>query len=161
MSDKKQTVAIDPQTVEPHHGSGYPAPFDADCTQREKRQLGDAFGLTQFGVNMVHLWPGQMSAQRHWHSREDEFTMMLEGEVVLVTDAGEQTVTPGMVMGFSAGAADGHHLVNRSDKVAVYLEVGTRDPLDECDYPDIDMLVRVVDGEQIFVHKDGTPYPDE
>ena len=160
MSDKTKSAAIDPQTVEPHHGSDYPAPFDADCTQREKRRLGDAFGLTLFGVNMVHLSPGQMSAQRHWHSREDEFTMMLEGEAVLVTDAGEQTVRSGMVMGFPAGAENGHHLVNRSDSVAVYLEVGTRDPLDECDYPDIDMQLRVIEGEQIFVHKDGTPYDE-
>ena len=160
MSDKTKPAAIDPETVESHHGSDYPAPFDADCAQREKRRLGDAFGLTQFGVNMVHLSPGQMSAQRHWHSREDEFTMMLEGEAVLVTDTGEQIVRPGMVMGFPAGAENGHHLVNRSDSVAVYLEVGTRDPLDECDYPDIDMLLRVIDGEQVFVHKDGMPYDE-
>lgn len=109
---------------------------------------------------MVHLAPGQMSAQRHWHTREDEFTMMLEGEAVLVTDAGEQVVRPGMVMGFPAGAENGHHLVNRSDSVAVYLEVGTRDAMDECDYPDIDMLVRIVDGRDRFVHKDGTPYDE-
>lgn len=160
MSDKTKSAAIDPQTLEAHTGSGYPAPFDADCARREKRLLGDAFGLTQFGVNMVHLEPGQMSSQRHWHAREDEFAMMLEGELVLVTDAGEQTVTPGMVMGFPAGAENGHHLVNRSDSVAVYLEVGTRDPLDECDYPDIDMLLRIVDGDHRFVHKDGKPYPE-
>jgi uncharacterized cupin superfamily protein len=160
MSDRTRGTAIDPQTVEAHTGSSYPAPFDADCIRREKRRLGDAFGLTQFGVNLTHLWPGQMSAQRHWHSREDEFAMMLEGEAVLVTDAGEQVVRPGMVMGFPAGAANGHHLVNRSDSVAVYLEVGTRDAMDECDYPDIDMLVRIVDGRDRFVHKDGTPYDE-
>ena len=158
MSNKSKP-AIDPETVEPRHGSGYPAPFDADCTQREKRALGDAFGLTQFGVNMVHLSPGQMSSQRHWHHREDEFAMMLEGEAVLVTDAGEQIVTPGMVMGFKAGVQNGHHLVNRSDSVAVYLEIGTRSELDEADYPDIDMLVRAIDGEERFIHKDGRPYP--
>jgi uncharacterized cupin superfamily protein len=125
MRDKTKPVAIDPLAVPAQTGTSYPAPFDADCTRREKRRLGDAFGLTHFGVNMVHLAPGQMSSQRHWHTREDEFTMMLEGEAVLVTDAGEQTVTPGMVMGFAAGAENGHHLVNRSDRVAVYLEVST------------------------------------
>ena len=157
MTDKAKP-AIDPKSVEPHTGFGYPAPFDADCAGRERRRLGDAFGLTQFGVNMVHLSPGQWSSQRHWHSHEDEFAMMLEGELVLVTDAGEQVVRPGMVMGFPAGAENGHHLVNRSDSVAVYLEVGTRDPLDECDYPDIDMRVRIVDGRDRYVHRDGTPY---
>ncbi len=156
----KAKSAIDAQTVEAHVGSGYPRPFDADCAGREKRRLGDAFGLTQFGVNLVRLSPGQWSSQRHWHSREDEFAMVLEGELVLVTDDGEQVVGPGMVMGFKAGVADGHHMVNRSDRDAVYLEVGTRDPLDECDYPDIDMRVRIVDGEDRFVHKDGTPYED-
>ena len=160
MGDKTRPAAIDPLAVPAQTGTSYPAPFDADCTRREKRQLGDAFGLTHFGVNMVHLSPGQMSSQRHWHTREDEFTMVLEGEAVLVTDAGEQTVTPGMVMGFAAGAENGHHLVNRSDRVAVYLEVGTRDGMDECDYPDIDMLVRIVDGRDRFVHKDGTPYDE-
>ena len=160
MNETTKNTAVDPLTVEARHGTGYPAPFDADCTQREKRRLGDAFGLTQFGVNMTHLSPGQMSAQRHWHTREDEFTMVLEGELVLVTDAGEQTVRAGMVMGFPAGAENGHHLVNRSDSVAVYLEVGSRDPRDECDYPDIDMLVRIVDGRDRFIHKDGTPYDE-
>ena len=157
MTDKAKP-AIDPKSVEPHSGSNYPAPFDADCAGRERRRLGDAFGLTQFGVNMVHLSPGQWSSQRHWHSHEDEFAMMLEGELVLITDAGEQTVRPGMVVGFPAGAGNGHHLVNRSDSVAVYLEVGTRDPLDECDYPDIDMRVRIVGGRDRYVHRDGTPY---
>lgn len=156
---ERHKPAINPNEIEPRVGSGYPAPFDKDCTQREKRQLGDAFRLTQFGVNLTHLWPGQMSAQRHWHTREDEFTMVLEGELVLVTDAGEQTVTPGMVMGFKAGVPDGHHLVNRSDRVAVYLEVGTRDAQDECDYPDIDLLARIIDGEERLIHKDGKPYP--
>jgi len=157
MTDKAKP-AIEPSTVEAHTGSGYPAPFDADCARREKRRLGDAFGLTQFGVNLVRLSPGQWSSQRHWHSREDEFAMVLEGELVLVTESSEQTVGPGMVMGFKAGNPDGHHLVNRSDRDAVYLEVGTRDAMDECDYPDIDMLLRIVGGRDRFVHKDGMPY---
>ncbi|UCH73392.1 MAG: cupin domain-containing protein [Rhodospirillales bacterium] len=153
--------AIDAASVETHVGSGYPAPFAADCARREKRRLGDAFGLTQFGVNLVRLPPGQWASQRHWHTLEDEFVYMLAGELVLVTDAGEQAVTPGMVMGFKAGVKDGHHLVNRSDRDAVFLEVGTRDAADEVDYPDIDMLVRIVDGAARFVHRDGTPYDDE
>jgi len=106
------------------------------------------------------LPPGQASAQRHWHTREDEFVYVLEGELVLVTDAGEQMLYPGMIAGFPAGVENGHHLINRSDSAAVYLEVGTRDAMDECDYPDIDMLVRIVDGRDRFVHKDGTPYED-
>ena len=157
MTDKARS-AIDAASVEPHIGSGYPAPFDVDCASREKRRLGDTFGLTQFGVNLVRLPPGQWSSQRHWHSREDELIYILEGELVLVTDAGEQTAGPGTVMGFKAGVADGHHLVNRSDRDAVFLEVGTRDAADEVDYPDIDMLVRIVGGEERFVHRDGTPY---
>ena len=157
MTDRANP-AIGATAVEPKTGTGYPAPFDADCARRERRRLGKAFGLTQFGVNLLRLPPGQWSAQRHWHTREDEFVYMLEGEAVLVTDAGEQTVTPGMAMGFPAGAKDGHHLVNRSDRDAVFIEVGTRDDGDECDYPDVDMLVRIVDGEQFYVRKDGTPY---
>ena len=159
MSDKTKPAAIDPHAVEAHHGTGYPAPFDADCTQREKRRLGDAFGLTQFGVNMTHLSPGQMSAQRHWHSREDEFTMMLEGEAVLVTDTGEQIVRPGMVMGFPAGAGNGHHLVNNSDQAASYLEIGDRIGEDEVFYPDVDLrLVSDGRGGHVFTHRDGKPY---
>jgi uncharacterized cupin superfamily protein len=159
MTDKA-TPAITTMSVEAHTGSSYPAPFDADCAGREKRRLGDAFGLTQFGVNLLRLPPGQWSSQRHWHSREDEFVYVLEGEVTLVTDAGEQILGPCMVAGFRAGVPDGHHLVNRSDRDALLLEVGTRTDADPTDYPDIDMLVREVDGEERFVHRDGTPYED-
>jgi len=160
MTNKANPAALDPATVEPRVGSGYPAPYAADCAKREKRRLGDAFGLTQFGVNLVRLPPGQMSSQRHWHAREDEFVYVLRGKVMLVTDAGEQELGPGMVAGFKAGVRNGHHLVNRSGEDAVYLEVGTRDPGEEADYPDIDLLLRVIDGAQRFVRKDGTPYDD-
>jgi len=159
MTDKANP-AIDALSIEPRIGSGYPAPFAADCARREKRALGNAFGLAQFGVNLVRLPAGQWSAQRHWHSREDELVYILEGEVALVTDVGEQILRPGMTAGFKGGTRDGHHLVNRSDRDAVFLEVGTRDAQDECDYPDIDMLVRIIDGEARFVRKDGTPYED-
>ena len=157
MTDNSKP-AIDAMSVEAHTGSSYPAPFDADCAGREKRRLGDAFGLTQFGVNLLRLPPGQWSSQRHWHHGEDELVYVLDGEVTLVTDAGEQTLRPGMVAGFKAGVPDGHHLVNRSGRDAVVLEVGTRLEQDPADYSDIDMLIRVVDGEERFVHRDGTPY---
>lgn len=158
MTDRAKP-AVDAAAVEARTGTGYPAPFDADCAGRERRRLGNAFALTQFGVNLLRLPPGQWSSQRHWHHREDELIYVLEGEVVLVTDAGEQVLGPGMVAGFKAGVPDGHHLVNRSDKDAIVLEVGTRMPGEEADYSDIDMLVRLDDkGEERYVHKDGTPY---
>jgi len=151
--------AVDAGSVEPRVGSGYPRPFDTKCAAREKRRLGDACGLTQFGVNMVRLPPGQWSSQRHWHHGEDEFIYVLEGEPTLVTDAGEQRLSPGMIAGFKAGVPDGHHLVNNSDHDVLYMEIGTRNEMEEADYPDVDMLVRIVDGEERYVRKDGTPYP--
>lgn len=139
-------------------GSGYPEPFDRPCLERARRQLGDASGLTQFGVNLLTLPPGAWSAQRHWHSAEDEFVWVVEGEVVLVTDAGEQVLRPGDCAGFPAGAPDGHHLQNRSQVNAIVLEIGSRRPEDDgCDYPDIDMLAPA--HEEGYCHRDGTPYP--
>lgn len=136
-------------------GTSYPPPFDEPCLKRERRQLGDAGGLTQFGVNLLRLPPGEWSSQRHWHSHEDEFLWVLEGEVVLVTDAGEEVLRSGDCAAFKAGMADGHHLQNRSDRDAVVLEVGSRDgDRDVCDYPDIDMLA---DAEG-FRRRDGTRY---
>ena len=149
---------LDPATVEVWTGSTYPELFAAECAARQKRALGDAVGLKNFGVNLVRLAPGVWSSQRHWHSAQDEFLFVLEGEVVLITDAGEQTLTPGMAAGFPAGSDDGHHLVNRSGAAAVYLEVGDRAQGDDVDYPDIDMLARWFDGVRKFVRKDGTPY---
>lgn len=151
-------VALDPATLPARTGSGYPAAFRAVVGAREKRALGDPFGLDGFGVNLVRLPPGCWSSQRHWHTLEDELVYVLEGELVLVTDAGEQTMTAGMVAGFPAGEPNGHHLVNRSDRDAVYLEVGSRIPEDETDYPDIDLVLKVRDGQQVFEHRDGTPY---
>ena len=161
MTKTKETPrlpVLDPATLEPRTGSGYPAPFRVPVAGREKRALGDALGLTNFGVNLVHLPTGAISSQRHWHSKQDEFVYIVEGELVLVTDDGEQILTAGAVAGFPAGKPDGHHLVNRSGKTATYLEVGDRTEWDEVDYPDIDMLVRYVDGEEAYVKKDGTPY---
>ncbi len=150
--------ALEAMTVAPIVGSAYPEPFKALVAGRERRPLGDAFGLTNFGVNLLRVPPGCASSQRHWHSRQDELVYVLSGELVLVTDAGEQLLTAGMVAGFPAGRADGHHLVNRSARDAVGIEVGDRIPRDEIDYSDIDMLVRWVGGEERFVRKDGTPY---
>lgn len=138
-------------------GSGYPDPFHLCARTRRKQALGDAAGLGDFGVNLVTLPPGEWSSQRHWHSAEDEFVYILSGELVLVGEAGEQTLTAGDCAGFAKGVADGHHLINRSAADAVYLEVGSRRADDVCSYPDIDLHVRSDDG--VFTRKDGTPYP--
>ena len=160
MTDKPSPAppALDPATVEARMGSNYPAPFAAEVAGREKRPLGDALGLKNFGVNLVRVPPGTPSSQRHCHSCQDEFVYVLEGELMLVTDGGEQTLVAGMAAGFPAGSGDGHHLVNRTDKEALYLEAGDRSEGDEVDYPDIDLRVRFVDGQRLYVHKDGTPY---
>jgi len=159
MTDTPKPAAINPWDVTPDFGTDYPAPHDALCSHRERQALGNEFGLTQFGVNMVRLPPGQASAQRHWHRLEDEFVMVLRGKLTLVTDAGEQEIGPGMVAGFPAGVADGHHLVNRSDEDAVYLEIGTRAEMEECFYPDIDLHYGPGD-DAGYRHKDGTPYDE-
>lgn len=139
-------------------GSGYPAPHDEACRQRRRVRLGDVAALTQFGVNLLRLPPGVWSSQRHWHSAEDEFVYVLEGEVVLVSDAGEEVLRAGDCAGFKAGEPDGHHLQNRSNAQVVLLEIGARNPEnDAVDYPDIDLEIRA--GNRSFLHKDGTPYP--
>ena len=150
--------AIDPRTLPARTGSAYPPPFDEPVRNREKRALGDPFGLQNFGANLVRLPPGTESSQRHWHSRQDELVMVMEGELVLVTDDGEQTMTPGTVAGFPAGTPDGHKLVNRSSQDAVYLEIGDRMPGDASTYSDIDMRSLASEGARRFIHKDGTPY---
>jgi uncharacterized cupin superfamily protein len=139
-------------------GSSYPAPFDRPCAGRKRQRVGDAAGLSDFGVNLMRLPPGAWSSQRHWHSAEDEFVYVLEGEVVLVTDTGEETLRSGDCAGFKAGVQDGHHLQNRSAEEAVVLEVGSRKTQeDEGDYPDIDM--RFLKNDAGFTRKDGAPYP--
>ena len=148
---------IDLDSVADSSGCSYPPPFAAICLGATWRKLGDAAGLTQFGVNLVRLPPGKWSSQRHWHTDEDEFVWMLEGEVVCVDDDGDLVLRPGDCVGWKAGAANGHCLQNRSDRDAVYLEVGSRRPqTDACDYPDIDMVARA--GEAFYRHRDGTPY---
>lgn len=139
-------------------GSGYPAPYDEPCRQRKRVRLGDVAGLTQFGINLLRLPPGAWSSQRHWHSAEDEFVYILEGEAVLVSDAGEEVLRAGDCAGFKAGEPDGHQLQNRSNAQVVLLEIGSRNPeSDAVDYPDIDLEIRA--GTRSFQHKDGTPYP--
>lgn len=150
--------ALNPAAVEGRAGSAYPAAFAGEVAKRFKRALGDALGLTQFGVNVVIIPPGVWSSHRHWHTAEDEFVYVLEGEIVLVTDEGEQVLKPGMAAGFPANSGNGHQLVNRSDKPVVYLEVGTRDSRDEVHYPDIDMRRGLKDGARVFTRKDGTPF---
>lgn len=157
--DVLKNPAFDPMTVEPQIGTIYSPPFDAINNERIKRRLGDAVGLKNFGVNLVHLKPGQGSSQRHWHLKQDEFVYILEGEATLITDDGEQALGPGMCAGFPAGVENGHHLVNKSDAMVVYLEVGDRTPGDGGRYPDIDFQADMTaDGGWRFTHKDGTPF---
>src|SRR5579883_1717753 len=132
---------IDLSAAPTRRGSSYPAPFDQPCRERLRHRLGDAAGLTDFGVNLLRLPPGVWSSQRHWHASEDEFVYVLEGEVVLVTDAGEERLGPGDCAGFKAGVADGHHLQNRSNRDALLLEVGARKAREAVDYPDIDLTI--------------------
>ncbi len=148
---------IDLNAVPAVKGSRYPAPFDGPCAARIRQRLGDAAGLTDFGVNLLRLPPGVWSSQRHWHSAEDEFAYVLEGEVVLVTNAGEQILRAGECAGFKAGVEDGHHFQNRSPRDVLMLEIGSRKPAeDEGDYPDIDM--RFLKDRAGFVRKDGSPF---
>src|SRR6202008_3041514 len=131
-----QKPALDPLTVVAVCRTGYPEPYASRVMPREKRRLGDALGLTRIGINRTTLPPGKESSMRHWHTHEDEFVFVLEGEVVLRTEAGEQLLTAGMCAGFPAGHADGHQLINRSARPAVYLEVSNRDPGDGAHYSD-------------------------
>lgn len=148
---------IDLTTVPVRKGSSYPAPFDAPCASRTRRRLGDAGELHDFGVNLMTLPSGGWSSQRHWHSDEDEFVYVLEGELTLVEDGGETLLRAGECAAFPKGTGNGHHLKNQSSGIAVYLEVGSRNPSDITTCSDIDMMSSNADGR--FVRKDGTPYP--
>ncbi len=158
MTRDKQPPAFDPTDIAARPGSNYPAPFQAVCATRIKRALGDALGLANFGVNLVALGPGDWSSPRHWHSHEDEFIYVLEGELTLVTDAGEQRLTTGMAAGFPVGVEDGHHLVNRSDAPARYLEIGNRSLDDVAQYPNIDLVGRNGPAGRLFTNRKGEPY---
>jgi uncharacterized cupin superfamily protein len=156
---KPKLPAIDPADVESQRGSRYPGRLKEVVGARIKQRLGDAVGLTRFGVNLVRMPPKSWSALRHWHTHQDEFIYVLEGELTLVTDSGRQTLKPGHAAGFPAGRNDGHHLINESGRDAVYLEVGDRPASEKVYYPEED-LVAEVDGPggARFVHRDGRPY---
>jgi uncharacterized cupin superfamily protein len=149
---------IDIAAIAETNTTSYPEPFRALVEGRFRKALGNAGGLTQFGVNLCRLNPGAASSQRHWHEREDEFVFVIDGELVLVEEAGETVLRPGDAAAFKAGNANGHHLVNRSRRDAVVLEIGSRDPNDRGHYSDIDMKFVVEDGIDRYLHKDGTPY---
>jgi len=137
----------------------YPAEFLHVVRGREKTVLGDVAGLTQFGVNLTRLKPGSASALRHWHHNEDEFVYVLEGELVLIEDEGETVLRPGDAAGFKAGVPNGHHLINRSQRDALYLEIGTRAPSDRAQYPDVDLDLVRNGSKMMLTHKSGEPYP--
>ena len=139
--------------------SNYPEPFASRMAGRQKQQLGEVFGLSNFGVNRVRLAPGAVSALRHGHSRQDEFVYILQGTPTLLTDAGKTPLAPGMCAGFKAGQADAHCLINETGDEVLYLEVGDRTAGDAGHYPDDDLQAVLVDGQWQFVHKDGRPYP--
>ena len=149
---------VDMAAIREINTTGYPPPFDAIARGRFRKRLGDAGGLTQFGVNLCRLAPGAGSSQRHWHEEADELVFMLEGEAVLIEDEGETVLKPGDAATFKAGVANGHHIVNRSDRDALFLEIGTRSPEGRAEYPDVDMLVVTENGVSRYLHKDGTPY---
>jgi uncharacterized cupin superfamily protein len=139
--------------------SNYPEPFASRMLGREKRTLGDVFGLTNFGVNLTRLAPGGCSALRHAHMKQDEFVYILAGHPVLIADQGETELAPGMCAGFKAGTGDGHHLVNRTNAEVLYLEIGDRSAGDSVVYPDDDITADYgADGQWRYLHKDRTPY---
>ena len=138
--------------------SNYPEPFASRMAGRDKRPLGDLFGLTNFGVNLTRLKPGGRSALRHAHTKQDEFVYILEGRPTLVTNAGRTALKVGMCAGFKAGTGDAHCLVNETEEDVVYLEIGDRAAGDAVDYPDDDIAVVTIDGQRRAAHKDGTPY---
>ncbi|HEX8048923.1 cupin domain-containing protein [Rhizobium sp.] len=149
---------VDITAVPDRKGTGYPRQFNALSAGRIRQRLGDAGGITDFGVNLTRLPPGNWSSQRHWHSHEDEFVYMLEGELVLVEDDGETVLRAGDCVAFPKGTGNGHHMINRSGATAVYLEIGSRQLADVTTCSDIDMMSTNADGR--FVHKDGTVYPE-
>jgi len=160
MSLKKP--ALDPKSLAPRISSGYPEPYRSRVLPREKRQLGDALGLTKIGINHTTLLPGKESSMRHWHTHEDEFIFVLAGEVVVKTDAGEQVLGAGMCAGFPASAGgkpgDGHQLINRGSEPAVYLEISNRDKADQAFYPDVDLHFHGEGAAVMFTRKDGSRF---
>lgn len=159
MSDQSTPVAVIASDVPARtKASAYPEPFASRMAGREKRPLGDFFGLTNFGVNLTRLAPNAVSALRHAHTKQDELVYILKGNPTLHTDEGRTRLSPGMCAGFKAGTGNGHRLINETEEEVVYLEVGDRTSGDEGSYPDDDLKALMVDGKWKFVHKDGSPY---
>ncbi len=152
-------MKIDLSAVPTETGTNYPTPFQSAVEGRSRQRVGNSAGLTNFGVNLTTLAPGSQSALRHWHSAQDEFVYVVEGELLLVTDDGKQPLKAGEMAGFAAGVANGHHLVNQSNRPAIYLEIGDRTTPDQANYPDQDLqYVPVAGGGRVFTHKDSRPY---
>lgn len=151
-------MLINPDKVPDSKGSNYPQVFQQLVAGRIKKRLGNAAGLTNFGVNLVSLKPGSCSALRHWHSKQDEFIYIIAGEITLITDAGERVLQAGDMAGFPAGVADGHHLVNRCNSTVTYLEVGDRTPGDTVSYPDVDLIAQHTPDGWLFTNRDGKVY---
>jgi len=151
---------IQAESLPTRAGTFYPPPFDQPCRARERKRLGDAANLTQFGVNQLRLPPGSWSSQRHWHIKCDEFVYVLSGEVVLVTNEGEELLKPGDCAGFKAGDSNGHHFQNRSQQDAILLEIGSRLAGDGAFYPDVDLVHPPEGKPALYTHRDGTPYTD-
>ena len=156
MAESLVLPALKPESIDLRRETDYPGDFKNIVAGRARRALGDALGLSQFGVNLVQLAAGAASAQRHWHAKEDEIVVILSGEVVLISDGGEQVLRAGDTAGFAAGVADGHHLVNKGSEEAVYIEVGSRRDGDVVEYPDIDLIY--LQDSNGFTNKRGEAY---
>ena len=149
---------LDSKTITPRTGTVYPPEFAGAVKGREKRALGDVFGLTQYGVNLTTLAPGSWSSQRHWHEKEDEFVFVVEGEITLIDDAGEHLLKPGMCAGFKAGVPNGHHLVNKTKAPVSYLEIGTRASKERAHYSEADMLFEKDGAKSTVTRRNGSPF---
>jgi uncharacterized cupin superfamily protein len=157
--DKPNQAAVRALDITPPpKQTGYPQPFLALVAGREKRRMGDQFGLTNFGVNLCRINPGSVSSMRHCHSAQDEFVYVLEGSPTLVSNAGATPLSPGMCAGFKAGSGDAHHLRNDSPSEVWYLEIGDRTQGDLVEYPDDDLALHEADGQFVYTHKNGDPY---
>jgi uncharacterized cupin superfamily protein len=150
---------IDIASLKLDNATNYPEPFRQAVLGRQRKRLGNAVGLDQFGVNLSTLKPGAWSSQRHWHAAEDELIYMLEGELVLCEDSGETVLKSGDAAGWKAGVPNGHCLINRSNRDATYLEIGSRAKREKAEYPDIDMRVERDENGARYMHKSGEPYP--
>ena len=159
MQGRRALPKIDIANLKLEVSTGYPEPFRQVVAGRQRKRLGNAVGLDQFGVNLTTLKPGAQSAQRHWHHAEDEFVYIVEGELVLCEDGGETVLRPGDAAGFKAGVANGHCLVNKSDIDVVFIEIGTRAPTDRFHYPDVDLVGSKDHNGAHFTRKNGESYP--